>query len=55
MLRIKWTSRPKQEQQQVPSDNRMVIIDCGRARERTKGFGGHTWESGTPPFTRTFP
>jgi len=53
MIRIKWTSKSKKEKQKIPVDT--IVIDRGRAKERTKGFGGGTRESGFPPFDRTFP
>ena len=55
MLRIKSISRPQKEKERVPSDNRMVINDCGQARERTKGISGNSWEPGFPPFNHMPP
>jgi hypothetical protein len=55
MLRIKRTTRPKKAMAKDRVEDRMAIIDCGRAREQTKGLGGNSLESGFPPFNHHFP
>lgn len=55
MIRIKKISRPQRKKEEAPWENRIVLNDCGRARERTKGIGGNSWEFGFPPFNRVFP
>jgi hypothetical protein len=55
MLRIKRTALPKKDKEKSRKDDHLVINDCGRARERTKGLSGNSLENGFPPFIHHFP
>ncbi len=54
MIKIKRLRPPKKESPR--SDETLVLIDCGRARERTRGsVNGFSLEGGFPPFNWWIP